>query len=234
MILQVLRRHRSSLFIGMVAIFLIGIFVGLGGYVFTSRDVSESVAVVGDAKIPYLRFNQRVYQYVDMLRQRGTDLTDAQVAEVKQAMLRDMIVDEILSQEALKLGLEVTDLELASSIRNNPSFHSDGAFNPNLYFQTLRQGLRMSPEDYEREQKKAMLSSKLKQLLFTAAKLMPGEVLEEYRKQKGSTKDFEKNRASVEQQLEQARALDMINFFLRHVTAGMDIRTFLAEREQGR
>lgn len=234
MILQYLRKHRSSLFVGMVAIFLIGIFVGLGGYMFHSNDMSESVAVVGSTKIPFLRFNQRVYQYVDMLRQRGTDLSDAQVSEVKGAMLRDMIVDEILAQEATKLGLVVTDLELASAIRNNPSFHTDGAFNPNLYFQTVRQGLRMSPEDYEREQRKSMLAAKLKQMLFTSAKIMPGEVLEEYRRQKGSTKDFEKNRAEVERQIEQVRALDMINFYLRQVTAGMDIRTFLAEREQGK
>lgn len=234
MILQYMRRHRSSLFVGMVAIFLIGIFVGLGGYLFTSRDMSEAVAVVGQTKIPYLRFNGRVNNYVDMLRQRGTEVTDAQVTEIKQAMLRDLIVDEVLQQEAGKMGLAVTDLELSATIRSNASFQRDGNFDPGLYFQAVRQSLRSTPEDYERDQRKAMLAAKVKQLLFQSAKLLPGEVAEEYRRAKGSMKGFEKDGPAFQQELERTRALDMINFFLRQVSGSMEIRQFLAERESGR
>ena len=48
-----LRRYKTTLFIATIAIFLIGTFVGLGGYLFTSRDTSQSVASVGSTKIPY-------------------------------------------------------------------------------------------------------------------------------------------------------------------------------------
>ncbi|MBI4424105.1 MAG: SurA N-terminal domain-containing protein [Elusimicrobia bacterium] len=233
MILSSLRRHRKSLFVGMVAIFLIGIFVGLGGYLFTSADTSEAVAVVGPTKIPYMRFQVRANQYLDVLRNRGTDVTDALASEVRQGMLRDMIVDEILSQEAEKLGMRVTDMELAASIRSNPSFQREGAFDSVLYLTALRQVLRSSPEEYEREQRKTMLAAKLKQLLFQSAKLLPGEVADEYRRQKGSMKEFEKNQAALAQELERARALDIINFYLRQISGQMDVRSFLPERERG-
>lgn len=233
MILQYLRRHRKTLFVGMVAIFMIGIFVGLGGYLFTSRDMSEAVAVVGSTKIPYLRFNARVNHYVDALRQRGTDVPDAQLGEIKTAMLRDMIVDEVLCQEAEKMGVEVTDLELSAAIRSNPGFQREGQFDPYLYFQAVRQSLRMSPEDYERDQRKAMMAAKVKQLLFQSSKILPGELAEEYRRAKGSMKGFEKESAGFGQEMEKMRALDTINFFLRQVSGQMDIRQFLREREQG-
>ncbi|MBI5203225.1 MAG: SurA N-terminal domain-containing protein [Elusimicrobia bacterium] len=233
MILQYMRRHRRSLFVGMVAIFLIGIFVGLGGYLFTSRDMSESVAVVGQTKIPYMRFNARVNHYLDAVRQQGKDYTDDEARGVKDQMLRDMIVDEVLFQEATKMGLAVTDLELSAAIRSNRGFQRDGNFDPAIYFQAVRQSLRMSPEDYEVEQRKSMTAAKLKQLIFESSKLMPGELAEEYRRLKGSMKDFEKQGAQFGQELERARALDMINFFLRQVSGTMEIRTFLKEREQG-
>lgn len=233
MILHVLRRHRKSLFVGMVAIFLIGIFVGLGGYLFTSRDLSESVAVVGSTKIPYLRFNARVNNYIDAVRQQGKDVSDEQAKAVKEQMLRDMIVDEVLYQEASKVGLEVTDLELSAAIRANRGFQRDGNFDPGLYFQAIRQSLRMSPEDYEQEQRRAMTAAKLKQIIFESSKLVPGELAEEYRRVKGSLKDFEKESAAFSQELERNRALDMINFYLRQVSATMEIRQFLREREQG-
>lgn len=233
MILQTLRRHRRSLFVGMVAIFLIGIFVGLGGYMFTSRDMSEAVAVVGSTKIPYARFSARVNMYLDAMRQQGKDVPEAQVNDVKQAMLRDMIVDEVLYQEAGKMGIEVTDLELSAAIRSNRGFQRDGNFDPALYFQAVRQSLRMSPEDYEREQRKSMMAAKLKQLIFESSKLVPGELAEEYRRAKGSMKDFEKAGPTFGVELERTRALDMINFFLRQVSGQLDIRQFLREREQG-
>ncbi|MCX5786909.1 MAG: SurA N-terminal domain-containing protein [Elusimicrobia bacterium] len=234
MILSTLRRHRRSLFIGVVAIFLIGIFVGLGGYLFTSRDMSEAVAVVGSTKISYMRFQSRLNSYLDAARTQGKELSDAQTSEIKGAMLRDMIVDEILYQEAQKMGIEVTDLELNAAIRNNASFQSGGQFSQMQYFQAVRQSLRMTPEDYEREQRKAMMASKLKQQIFQCAKTLPAEVPDEYQRQKGSMKGFEKERAAFAQELERTRALDLINFYLRGVTAGMDIRQFLQEREQGR
>ena len=91
-----LNRHRKTLFIATISVFLIGTFVGLGGYLFTSNDMTEAVASVGDVKIPYLRYRARVDQYLEALRGRDAEVTDDMAKRVKIDMLRDMIVDEML------------------------------------------------------------------------------------------------------------------------------------------
>ncbi len=229
-----LRRHRRPFFVGTIAVFLLGTFVGLGGYFFSGASTAEAVAAVGGKKIPFLQYQARVDQYLDALRERNVEVNDSLVAEVRQGMLRDMIVDEILYLEAKKLGIRVTDGELAMSIRNTPSFQRNGAFDQGLYFQIVRYSLKTSPEEYERQQRQALAVFKLKQMIFQSAKLLPGEVLEEYKRaNKGSTKDFEKKKDEFVQVLQQNRALDLINFYLRQASAQMDIRSYLEERLKG-
>jgi len=222
------------LFLGMVAIFLVGTFVGLGGYMFTSSDVSEAVAVVGKTKIPYMRFQVRVNQYLDTLRARKVDVTEATIKEVKQGMLRDMIVDELLAQQAERAGMRVTDLEVAMSIRNAAAFQREGQFDQNIYFQALRYAYRTSPEDYEAQQRKALLAAKLKQTIYFGAKVLPEELREEFsRANAGSDKDFAKKKDEFSAQLQQQRAIELINFYLRQLSTQVQIQQFLDEREKG-
>ncbi len=231
-----LRRNRQPFIISIVIIFFIGIFVGLGGYFFTGADTTESVAIVEGAKIPYLRFSARVEQYVDALNnQKPEEPVTAQVrAQIKQEMLRDMIVNELLAQEAGRMGLYVSDTELATAIRQTPGFQRDGRFDQNLYFQSIRFRYKSSPEQFERHQRRDMLSARLKALMFRNAKVVPGELREEYlRAGAGPLKDYETMKAQFLQQLRQQRALDTINFYLKQRAANANIRTFLDQRERG-
>ena len=77
------------MFVAIIAIFLIGIFVGLGGYLFTSRDTSQAVAQVGAVKIPYSRFVMRVNQWVETLRDQKQDVTDEMVMKSSHAARHD-------------------------------------------------------------------------------------------------------------------------------------------------
>ncbi|MFA6029193.1 MAG: SurA N-terminal domain-containing protein [Elusimicrobiota bacterium] len=228
-----LRRYRQPLFIAVTAVFLIGIFVGLGGYFFSGADLSDTVAVVGDAKIPYSKFRNRVNQYLEMMReQRKVEVTQAMETEVKQGMLRDMIVDELLAGEAEKMGLRVSDMELSLSIQNTPAFQREGRFDQDLYFQAVRFSFKTSPEQFERDQRRAMLSAKLKSILARSAKVSPEEIDSEWAvasKAKGAPKTKE----DFAGQLRQKRALDTINSFLRGLAASTEIRTYLDQREQG-
>jgi hypothetical protein len=79
-----------------------------------------------------------------------------------------------------------------------------------------------------------MLSFKLRQLLFAAAKVVPQEVRSEYlRANKGSDKDFDKEREGFAANLAQTRALDLVNFYLRQLQTQVEITSLLQAREQG-
>ncbi len=229
-----LRRYQKTLFIAVITIFLIGTFVGLGGYLFTSNDMSESVASVGSSKIPYSRFIANVNRYVDAVRGRGTDVTDAMVRQIKQELVRDMIVDELLLVKADEYGIVVTDAELARDVRNTPVFQRGGSFSEEAYFQAVRQLFRETPQSYEENRRRTMRTSKLKQLIFQSAKLTPAELKELYaREHKGSLKDFEKDKAAFASNAQQKRALDLINYYLRQLSTQVEVRSFLDQREQG-
>lgn len=228
------RRFQKPLFVAIIVVFLIGTFVGLGGYLFTSRDMDGVVASVGKTKIPYALFVTRVNQYSDAMREKGVDVTDQQLLEIKQGMLRDMIVDELLQQKAAEMGLEVTDAELANEIKNTPGFQRGGQFSQDLYYAALRQVFRQSPAQYETERRKYIRAQKFKQLVYQSSKVAPDEVKELYAKNnKGSLKDFEKQKEQFTARVQQQRAIDLINYYLKQLSQQVEIRTYLQERESG-
>ncbi len=230
-----LRKHRKPLFVAVIIIFLAGTFVGLGGYLFTSRDMTEAVASVGSTKIPYARFIRRVNSYVDALRdQDGEVVTDELVAEIKSNMLRDMIVDELLLVRAEKMGIVVTDEDLARDIRNTPAFQRNGTFSEGAYIQAVRSVYRDTPQRYEKQRRRTMMTNKLKQLMFQSAKFTPAELRAAYaRGNAGSMKDFEEKKAEYERRAQQERALQLINYYLRQISTQVEIRSFLSQREGG-
>lgn len=229
-----LRRHQKSLFVGVIVIFLLGIFVGLGGYLFTSNDMSGTVASVGKTKIPYAQFITRVNQYSDALRSRGADIPDELMREVKQGMLRDMIIDELLLERAAEMGLTIADGELARDIQNTPAFQRNGAFSQDAYFQAVRAVYRDTPEAYEKSRRKQLSSLKVKQLLYHCAKMTPQELRDAYAKEnKGSLKNFEKDKDAFAQKAQQQRALEVINYYLRQISTQVEIRSYLDQRESG-
>lgn len=229
-----LRRHKETLIIGVFFIFLAGTFVGLGGYYFTGADNTEAVAVVGGTKLPYMRYRTRLSQYLDAMRAQGQDISPEDEGRVKQELLREMIVDELLAQQAERMGLYVSDAELANAIQQTAPFQRDGRFDQELYFQAIRYTFKTTPEQFERTHRRSMLSAKLKALMFRMSKVLPGEVRDEYLRSGGALKDWDKRKDEFEAQLRQHRALDTVNFFLRQLSTQVEIRSFLDVREQGR
>lgn len=227
-------RHQKPLFIGTVAIFLIGTFVGLGGYLLTSRDSSGVVASVGSSKIPYSIFEARVNQYADALRNRGTDVSDQALAQIKQEMLRDMIVEYLLAQKAREMGLKVTNEQLAQDIESTPAFQHDGVFNQRLYFYAVREVYHDSPKAYEKMRRRQILSALFRQMIYETVKFVPGEVQRAYvEAHHGSLKNYAKNRADFTAKLRQTRALDILNYYLRQLVTKVEIRSYLKARESG-
>ncbi|MBI4375975.1 MAG: SurA N-terminal domain-containing protein [Elusimicrobia bacterium] len=240
--ISLLRRYRKSLFFACITIFLIGTFVGLGGYLFTKNDMSEAVASVGSAKIPYSRFIQRVNRYSDMLRSRGTDVNDEMVKEIKRQMLQDMIIDELLIKKADELGITVTDEELSRDIQSNPEFRRSDQFQQELYFYAVRQA-GDTPESYEESRRRQLRVGKLKGVIWNSAKLTPAEIdeiygrererfLKELKGSKTKASDFPPKEEFARRVHEQ-RALELVNYYLRQLAPQAQIMSYLEQRESG-
>lgn len=233
--IRFLSRYRKPIFVSIIIVFLLGIFVGLGGYFFSSRDTSEAVAEVAGVKIPYATFLLQTNRIFDRMREQGTDVTEETQKRVRQEVLQEMIVEELLAQKAAEMGLVVTDLELASEIHHTQAFQRNGAFEQRAYFEAVRSHFNMTPRQYEDMRRKSMLALKLRQFVFLSAKLTPAEVVAAYQdRNAGSVKDFESKKGEFSNNLQQQRALNLLNFYLRSLGSKIDIRSYLEDREKGR
>lgn len=229
-----LRRHQKSIFAATLAVFFGGTFVGFGGYWFTDRDLQGAVARVGKVKISYQRLMTHVNLYADRLREKGTDLDDAKLTQLKREMLNNMMVEELLALKADELGLVVTDEELSRDIRATPAFVRNGQFDQDAYFQAVRSHFRVTPQEYERDRRKSIKTARLKSLFHRVAKISPAELREIYAAvNKGSMKSFEKDKESFAARLQQQRALELVNHCLRQMQSQVEIQNLLDRVEAG-
>lgn len=231
-----LRKHRKSIFVATISVFLSGTFVGLGGFYFTSRDTDGAVARIGATKIPAQRLLIRVNQYAEALREKGTEVDDAMMSRLKREMLNDMMIEEMMALKADELGLKVTNDELSRDIRATPAFQRDGRFDQELYFRQVRAIFRENPQEYERSRRKAIKSGRLKQLIYRMAKLPPAEVDAAYAAvlKSAPKKDAAKiTKAAVAQNLQQQRAVELINHCLKQLSARVEHQIWMDRVDGG-
>ena len=163
MVLQSIRERLT----GVLAFTILGILVipfalvGVNSY-FTSGN-ENIVARVNETEIAFNEFNQ---SYANYRRQMQSVLGAAyDPLEFDQLIKRrehlDNLIDqELLSQAAESMGLDVDDSTLAQEIRNIPAFQVEGQFNPDVYqSRLLSQG--MSPKQFENEMRSQFVVSQL-------------------------------------------------------------------------
>ncbi|MBI4249704.1 MAG: SurA N-terminal domain-containing protein [Elusimicrobia bacterium] len=238
-----LGRHRKTIFLVTIFGFLIGTFVGLGAYLFTDMDATRAVAEVGKTKIPYTRFLSQSNQVLDRMRNQGTDVTDDLRRQIKDDVLKEMIVEELLYAEAVKLGIQTTDLELAYDVHNTPAFQTNNNFDQAAYVNALYYLFRMGPKEYEELRRRSLTALKYRRFIYESAKIHPSELdgrlktaMEDHQKKnKGSSKGFEaeKEKEKIAGMLKQERSIHLLNYRLRQMSSQIPIKSFLEEREKG-
>lgn len=178
-ILEKMRSGQDSTFMQVViAIIIIG-FVGLNGQMF--GDKSAIIATVNGEKIletDYIRAYRNALGQAEM-EQRRTLSDEEQKAlgeEVKQGLIDDVIV----LQEARRLGLEVSDREVARAVRDIPALRDqEGNFSRELY-ESLLKRVGQSKSEFEENIREDILRGKLQQLVYTGASLSEPAVRDAY------------------------------------------------------
>ena len=152
MVLQSIRERLT----GILAFAILGILiipfalVGVTSY-FTSAD-GNIVARVNEAEISSNDFNQSFSNYrrrLESIMGAAYDPVLFDQLTARREHLDSMIDEELITQAAVSMGLDVDDETLATEIRKIPAFQVEGQFNPDVYqSRLLSQGL--SPTQFER------------------------------------------------------------------------------------
>jgi parvulin-like peptidyl-prolyl isomerase len=103
----------------------------------------------------------------------------AERMQLKKRALDDLINQRLVLHQARKMGVNVTEEELAEAIKNHPAFQDNGQFSRKQYL-SLLQYHRLSPQVYERNLRTEMLLTKMQDLIKDAAKVSNEEAKDLY------------------------------------------------------
>ncbi|MHB9154463.1 MAG: SurA N-terminal domain-containing protein [Endomicrobiales bacterium] len=228
-----LRKHMRIIFIVTITGFLGGAFIGFGGYFFGDNSMGDAVIVVNGKKIPYQRYASLLNRTLDLMRERKEEVTQETTDQKKQEVLQDLIQEEVLSVQAKKYGITVSDAELAADIQHYPAFQRDGRFDQRMYFQVLYQALRTTPKEFEESRRKQISIFKLRQLIVSSVRISEPELrLEFARRNRGSTANFEKTRDAFLESLRQEKAMQVFGEWFKTLNQTVKIKVNLQQFEQ--
>jgi len=179
--LSLMRKHAGTWMIKVIlgAIVVVFVFWGVGSY--RSRQ-SGRVAKVNGTIITLDDYRESYNNLIEQVRQSfGNNLNEELIRMLqlrKRAM--DQLIDKALMlQAAEKLKLTVSDEELAEFIRNIGAFQTAGVFDSGRYINTLSRN-RLTPEDFEVQQREALIIDKLQALITGSIKVSDLEARQWY------------------------------------------------------
>lgn len=181
MVLSLMRKHAKSWLIKFLIGIIAVVFVFYFGYSFTATR-GLKIAYVNGELINEAEYEKAYRELVEGMRRQYQSMWDDDLIEklnMKQQALEGLINQKLISQEARKLGLDITESENQKAIMDYPAFQVGGRFDIRRYKAILGQN-RMKPEDFEVSMALQLLDAKLRQFLFSFLEVPENAVLEYY------------------------------------------------------
>ena len=185
MFITMLRRHTKGIMIKVMIGLIAVVFIFWGIYSFRQRPGSKIAYVNGDL----ITGQEYETVYRDMLealqKQYRNYWNDnlIKVFQLRQRALDTLINKRLISQEAGRLGLRITDDDVADAILTYPAFQVNGEFDEGRYRSLLSYN-RMEPAEFESGIRSELLGQKIAHLIKCFFPLTDMEVMDYYTYQK--------------------------------------------------
>lgn len=175
--LDLMRKHAGSWMIKVIIFIIAVVFVFWGVGSMRSRKATQVADVNGEI-ITMEVYQQAYYRLMDNYRRIYGSRIDENLIKMlrpKETAL-NQIIDHVLTlQEAERLKIQVSDKALAAKIQQVPVFQTNGAFDYQRYKNLLAQN-RMTTEQFERDQKEALIIEKLRMAVLNGVSVSEDEV----------------------------------------------------------
>jgi len=181
MLLSLMRKHAKSWLIKVLIGIIAAVFVFYFGYSFTEKRALKTAYVNGEL-ITSQEYKKAYFDLMERLRRDYKDLLNEDLLktfDVKNRALVNLINQRLITQEARRLGLDVTEEEIQQAVMDYSAFQINGRFDMGRY-QTLLSHNRMKPEDFEATIEQELLEGKLRQFLYAFSDVTDQEVLDYY------------------------------------------------------
>jgi peptidyl-prolyl cis-trans isomerase D len=181
MFITMMRKHSKSIIIKVMVGLIAVVFVFWGIYTIRGRPGTKIAYVNGDL-ISGLEYETVYREMLKSLQEQYKEYWNENLIEVfqiKQRALESLINKRLVSQEAERLGLGITDEEVANAITTYPAFQVDGEFDEGRYQSLLRYN-RMEPADFESGIMLDLLGQKINQSIESFFPIPRAEILHYY------------------------------------------------------
>lgn len=180
--LSLMRKHAGTWMIKIIlgAIVIVFVFWGVGSY--RSRQTGR-VADVNGTIITLNDYRNAYTNLVEQARQSfGNNLNDELIKalQLRKRALDQLVDRTLMLQEAEKLKIQVSDQELAQTIKNISAFQIAGVFNNQRYLNMLSRS-KLSPETFEEQQREALIIDKLQNFITGNIKVSELEARQWYK-----------------------------------------------------
>lgn len=178
--LEFMRKRARSTWIKIMFLIIIAVFVFWGVESTISGGRLDVVADINGRVISAREF-QRAHEnlknaYREMYKEQLTAEVLTQM-NLPQRALDQLVEIRLLEEEAIRVGFTVSDDEVRREIAAVEAFQEHGSFSQDRYLRVLRY-LRLSPSEFEEEQRTQLLVKKLQSLISDATQVTEDEVRE--------------------------------------------------------
>lgn len=169
-----------------VGVLAVGMLLYLVPQGTTTGSAPNAVAQVGDQSVTVADIRQQL----DKIRSRGQQIPRPLEGIYAQQIFRQLVLQKELEYEARRLGIQVTDEELADRIRQILPGVSDGggAADMERYTSEVRLRFDMSLPEFENAIRDGLLEEKFRRLVTDGISVAPGEVREEFQRRNEKVK----------------------------------------------
>lgn len=181
MVLSLMRRHAKSWLIKFLIGIIAVVFIFYFGYSFRART-GVKIAYVNGELISGVEYQKAYRNLLEGLQRQYRDAWSdnlIKIFDIKNRALDSLINQRLISQEAKRIGLDVTEREIQDKIMAYPGFQFQGRFDERRYM-ALLQNNRMKPEDFEAGIAQELLQEKVSQFLMTFSPVTEAEVRDRY------------------------------------------------------
>src|SRR4051812_3229820 len=189
-----MRRHKGWLkwSLGLVCLtfvlFYVPSFMKNGGVAgITGAQSNDAVATVNGYDVTAGEYRRIYAQQLQSLRQSyGGNIDEKMLQQlgIAQRILSQMVDEAAMVAEAERVGLRVSDAELAERIKRMPSFQQNGQFIGDAMYREILQSQRppLRPAEFEEQLRRQLLAEKLQAGVTGWIRVSDADVDAEYRR----------------------------------------------------
>src|SRR5262252_5823200 len=161
------RRHASLKWIWIILIAIMGagliiMYIPFGDV--SSVSITNDVASIGHDSISAREFQTAYRNYVDRMRgQINPEMLKA--FRFERQIMDALVVRHVITEEAKRLGLNVSAPEIEQKILENPIFRENGAFIGRASYQAILARNNLTIDDFESSVANEILTDKLKSFI---------------------------------------------------------------------